>query len=656
MSATPSATLEQASVLLATDPAGAEQIANELLRHAPNDPRAALILASARRRQGDAEAALALLEPLARAFPRAALTHYELGAAHAARGADAQAIAALRHALGLQRNLPEAWRALGDLQFRAGDIAAADAAYAEHDRACVRDPLLTPAADALLAGDAGAAERLLRAQLIARPADPETLRMLADARARQGGLSEAAGLLECALDLDPAHDGVRFALADVLFRQQKGADALPLIEALLAADPRNPAYRNLLAACLGLVGDYDRAIGLYETLLADFPKQPRLWLNYGHTLRTLRRREQATAAYLRCIELAPGLGDAYWSLANLKTAPISADIEAQMTAQLRRDDLTSDDRLHLYYALGKALEDRGEHAAAFGNFQAGAALRRVQLSYDAAEVIALTARSKALFTPAFFAERAGAGSASDAPIFIVGLPRSGSTLVEQILASHSAVEGTMELPDIALLAAGLVRAEAAYPEVVASLSSDDLTALGEAYLERTRIHRKLGRAHFIDKMPNNFHHLGLIQLILPNAKIIDARRHPLGSCFSAFKQHFAYGHAFSYDLGDLGRYYRDYVDLMAHFDAALLGRVCRVIYEDLVEDTEAQVRRLLDHCGLAFEPGCLKFYENDRPVRTVSSEQVRRPIFRDGLDLWRSYEPQLGPLKAALGPALEGWR
>ena len=656
MAATPPATLEQASVLLATDPAEAGRMANQLLRAAPNDPRAALILASARRRQGDAEAALALLEPLARAFPRAALTHYELGAAHAARGADGPAIAALRHALGLQRDLPEAWRALGDLLFRAGDIVGSDAAYAEHARASVRDPLLAPAADALLAGDAAAAERLLRAHLNARPAGPDALQMLADALARQGGLSGAAGLLERALDLDPAHDGARFALADVLFRQQKGAEALPLIETLFAADPSNPAFRNLLAACQGLVGDYDRAIELYEALLADFPKQPRIWLNYGHTLRTLRRREEATDAYLRCIDLAPSLGDAYWSLANLKTAPISAEIEAQMAAQMRRDDLTSDDRLHLHYALGKALEDRGDHTAAFENFRAGAALRRAQLSYDAADVVALTARSKALFTKGFFAARDGAGSASDAPIFIVGLPRSGSTLIEQILASHSAVEGTMELPDIGLIAAGLIGPGKAYPDVIADLSASDLAALGEAYLARTAIHRRLGRAHFIDKMPNNFLHVGLIQLILPNAKIIDARRHPLGSCFSAFKQHFAYGHAFSYDQGDLGRYYRDYVDLMAHVDTVLPGRVCRVIYEDLVEDTETQVRRLLDHCGLPFEPGCLTFYENDRPVRTVSSEQVRRPIFRDGLDLWKSYEPWLGPLKAALGPALETWR
>jgi tetratricopeptide (TPR) repeat protein len=648
--------IERASNLLATDPAAAEALARQVLGHSPRDPRAALILASAQRRQGDAAAALGILEPLAKAFPQAALTRFELGAALAAVGEDARATAALRQAVGLQRTLPQAWQALGDLLFRAGDIPGADAAYAEQARAALRDPALAPAADALLAGEPDRAERLLNAHLAARPAGAEALQMLAEALARQSRLPEAAARLARALELEPGRDGARFALADVLFRQQKATEAMALLETLLAADPHAPACRNLMAACLGMVGEYEAALALYEVLLADFPKQPRIWLNYGHTLRTVRRRDEATAAYVRCIALAPGLGDAYWSLANLKTAPITAEVEAQMAAQLARPELADDDRLHLHYALGKAQEDRGDHAAAFANFDAGAALRRRQLRYDAAGTTALMRRSKALFTPGFFAERAGGGSPSDAPIFIVGLPRSGSTLVEQILASHPAVEGTMELPDIALIAAGLGREDRPYPEVVADLSAADLSALGETYLERTAIHRRLGRARFIDKMPNNFHHLGLIRLILPNATIIDARRHPLGSCFSAYKQHFAYGHAFSYDLVDLGAYYRDYVELMAHFDAVQPGVVHRVIYEDLVEDTEGQVRRLLDHCGLPFEPACLRFYENDRPVRTVSSEQVRRPIFREGLDLWKAYEPWLGPLKAALGPALEGWR
>jgi hypothetical protein len=356
--------------------------------------------------------------------------------------------------------------------------------------------------------------------------------------------------------------------------------------------------------------------------------------------------------------LAPGLGDAYWSLANLKVASFSAAEEAAMQAQAARDDLSTDDRLHLHYALGKAFEDRGDYAASFENYASGARLRREAIAYSADEGHAQMLRSKRVFTPSLFADHEGQGHPSDEPIFILGLPRSGSTLIEQILASHSAVEGTMELPYIGLIALSLGARGAGdpYPEAMATLDAGALARLGESFTDSAGQHRKLGKPFFIDKMPNNFSHIGLIQLILPKAKIIDARRHPLGVCFSAFKQHFAQGQNFTYDLGDLGRFYRDYVELMAHFDTVLPGRIHRVIYEDLVEDTETQVRRLLDYCGLPFEEGCLRFYENTRAVRTVSSEQVRRPIFRGGLDQWRHYEPWLGPLKAALGPALEGWR
>jgi hypothetical protein len=339
----------------------------------------------------------------------------------------------------------------------------------------------------------------------------------------------------------------------------------------------------------------------------------------------------------------------------------SAAEEGAMMAQLARPDLSVEDRFHLHYALGKALEDRGEFAGSFDHYAAGAKLRRGEIQYDAAETTAQTRRAAALFTGDFFASRAGGGSQDPAPIFIVGLPRSGSTLVEQILASHSSVEGTMELPEMAAMVASLIRGggkpdPTVYPGVLAALSAEERAGLGEAFIERTRIHRKLGRPFFIDKMPQNFWHIGLIQLVLPNARIIDARRHPMAACFSAFKQHFARGQGFSYDLGEVGRYYRDYVDLMAHLDEVLPGRIHRVIYEDMVEDTEGQVRRLLAYCGLAFEPACLRFHENERAVRTASSEQVRRPIFREGVDHWRHYETWLGPLKEALGPALESWR
>ncbi|MBS0412621.1 MAG: sulfotransferase, partial [Proteobacteria bacterium] len=458
----------------------------------------------------------------------------------------------------------------------------------------------------------------------------------------------------------PDFDGARFSYAHILYQRQKAAEALPHVERLLARDPRDAAYRSLMAACLTLVGEFKRVNALYEGLLADYPQQSRIWLNYGHILRTVGRRDDAVAAYRRCIELAPDLGDAYWSLANLKVETFSAEQRAVMEAQLRRPDVADEDRLHLHYALGKALEDEGEAEASFAHYARGADIRRRAAPYRAQDTTALMERTRALFTPDFLAARAGSGDPAPDPIFIVGLPRAGSTLVEQILASHSQVEGTMELPDLGLIAQDLDedarRLGRRYPDVLDSLEPAGLAALGARYLDSTRIHRKLGRPFYIDKMPNNFLHTGLIHLILPNARIIDARRHPMASCFSAFKQHFAEGQDFTYDLTDLGLYYHDYVALMAHFDAVLPGRVHRVIYEDMVEDAEGQIRRLLDYCGLPFEEGCLNFHRNGRAVRTVSSEQVRRPIFREGLDQWRRYDPWLGPLRTALGPALDDWR
>ena len=645
------AALEEAAALLARSPAMAEQRAAAILRSAPHDPRPALILASARRRRGDHAAALVLLEPLAQTHPRAARTQYELGLARDGMGDRAGGLAALRQAVSLNRELPEAWRALGDALFRAGDVQGADAAFAEHRRACLSDPRLKAAADALSADAPEAAETLLRAHLGIKPDNLSALQMLGEALGRLGRHTEAEGVLERALALDPGFDGARFTYAEILFQQQKAADALPHLHRLMARDGADPAYRNLLAACLSLVGDLDEVDRLYRELLVEYPNQPRIWLNHGHALRTVGRFEAAVAAYRRCIALSPGLGDAYWSLANLKLASFSDQEVQAIEAQLTRRDLPKADRLHLHYALGKALEDRADFARSFEHYAAGAALRRRQIHYSAEATTAERRQACAALTPAFFAARMGAGAEARDPIFVVGLPRSGSTLVEQILASHPAVEGTMELPDIGLIARSLGDGEA-----LERLGPADLERLGEQYLKTTQVHRKLGKPFFIDKMPNNFRHVGLIHLMLPRATIIDVRRHPLGAGFSVFKQHFAQGQSFSYDLAEIGRYYRDYVALMDHVDRVLPGRVHRVIYEDMVEDTETQVRRLLEHCGLPFDARCLSFYDNDRAVKTVSSEQVRRPIFRQGLDQWTHYKPWLGPLKAALGPALQDWR
>jgi len=651
--------LARVGELMAARPDLAERQAEEILKVAPGDPRAELAIGMARRRRGDLAGARGVLGPLAGAQPRSAQTHFEWAMVLAAVGEGPAAIAALRHAVSLKRAMPEAWRALGDLLLAAGDDKGADAAYAEQIRASVHDPVLIGAADAMCEDRLDVAEHLLRDHLRAHPTDVAAMRMLAETGTRLARYAEVEALLLHCLTLAPSFSGARYNLAIVLYRQQKAADAIPHIEILLAEDPREPSYRNLLAACLGLVGEYGRAIEVYESVLAEFPGQPKVWLSYGHVLKTAGRAEEAVDVYNRCIAMAPELGESYWSLANLKTQPLDAGQEARMRALLSREDLGSEDRLHLNFALGKALEDRREFEAAFDNYARGARLRLADVPYDADMTTAQMRRAKALFTADFFAERAGAGSSAPDPIFVVGLPRSGSTLIEQILSSHSAVEGTMELPEIVTIArtlGGQSARDGGYPEILATLSPEDLAAWGDKYIERTRIQRKLGRTFFIDKMPNNFQHIGLIRLILPNARIIDARRNPLGACFSAFKQHFARGQSFSYDLADLGRYYADYVALMRHFDEAAPGAVHRVIYENMVEDTEGEVRRLLAYCGLPFEEGCLRFYDNARAVRTASSEQVRRPIFREGLEQWRNFEPWLGPLKSALGSTLEAWR
>jgi tetratricopeptide (TPR) repeat protein len=655
--ATLNAAVARASAALATDPASAQREAESVLRHAPQDPRARLILASARRRRGDPSGAIAILRPLATAFPRAAHTQYELGAALLALG-DPAAEAALRQAVALKPDLAEAWRALGDLLFARGDNPGAEAAYASHDRAGVRDPILAKAADALYGGRLTEAEERLREVILGNPRHVGAVRLMAEVFRRLERLAPAEVLLIQALALEPAHAGTRLALADCLYRQQRPAEALAEVTPLLEQDPSAIVYLNLRAACLSGLGRFDEAIAAYDELLRMVPGQSRLWVNQGHALRMVGRRAHAVAAYRKAIALSPSLGEAYWSLADLKAEPLSAADEAAIAAQLQRPDITLDDRVNLHFALGKALEDRGGHdAEAFAHYAQGARLHPRAEGYDPDEESRLMSRAKRVFTTPFFASRKDWGCSAEDPIFVIGMPRSGSTLVEQILASHSAVEGTMELPDIGHLASRLGGdASLAYPEGLERLDARAATRLGEAYLERTRIQRRSDRPFFIDKMPNNFRHVGFIHLILPRAKIIDIRRHPMAAGFSGFKQHFAQGHAYSYDLGELGRYYRDYVDLMAHYDAVLPGRVHRVIYEDLVEDTEAKVRGLLAYCGLPFEEACLRFHQTNRAVRTVSSEQVRRPIFREGLDHWRRFQPWLGPLEDALGPALKSWR
>jgi len=582
------------------------------------------------------------------------------GLALGASGKGEEAIAALRRAVHLKPDQPEAWRALGDHYSALEMREAADEAFAQHLRWSTKDPRLMSAALALSENRIPEAEQQLREHLKRHPTDVVAIRMLAEVAARIGRGSDAENLLARCLELAPGFRAARQNYAMVLHRQNKWAEALHEVDLLMQDEPDNPGLRNLKAAVLVRIGDYAASIALYRSVLRDYPRQPKVWMSLGHALKTANQNVEAIEAYRRCIALSPGFGEVWWSLANLKTFRFTSDETATMRAQLTRDDLTNDDRLHFHFSLGKALEDAGDYATSFDHYAKGNSLRRKLIRYDADDNSAHVARSRKLFTPAFFAAHAGAGDPAPDPIFIVGLPRSGSTLVEQILATHSRVEGTQELPDIAMIARAVANrtsrdAGSAYPRALDKYSADELQALGARYLEQTRIQRKTTRPFFIDKMPNNFAHVGLIHLILPNAKIIDARRHPLGCCFSCFKQHFARGQTFTYDLAELGRYYRDYVELMAHFDAVLPGRVHRVFYERMVEDTEAEVRRLLAYCGLPFEDAVLRFHENRRAVRTASSEQVRQPIFREGLDQWQHFAPWLGPLESALGEVLAAY-
>ena len=510
-------------------------------------------------------------------------------------------------------------------------------------------PRLIEAALAMNDNDLPRAEPLLRAQLKEFPFDVAAIRLMAELAGRIGRYRDAENLLRRALELSPGFTAARANLALVLYRQNRPEEAIAQLNQVAEEEPENQGRANLQAAALGRIGEFDEALGLYEQVLAKAPRQPRIWMSYGHMLKTVGRSADGVAAYRKAIELMPELGEAWWSLANLKTVRFTdADIAA-MEAALAHGGIAREDRFHLDFALGKALEDRGAADAAFAHYAAGNALRRESLDYSADDNSRFVDKMIEVATPEFMAARAGQGCDARDPIFVLGMPRAGSTLVEQILASHSQIEGTSELPDMPVLA----RRDSRYPVNLPELSAADLRTLGEQYLQRTRIQRKTDRPFFIDKLPNNWAHVLFIRLILPNAKIIDARRHPLGCCFSNFKQHFARGQAFSYSLTDMGRYYRDYVRLLAHMDRVQPGAVHRVTYEAMVDDTEAEVRALLGYCGVAFEDNCLAFHQNARAVRTASSEQVRQPIFREGTEGWKAFAQHLDPLRAALGPVLD---
>ena len=646
--------LLQAATLLDTDPAAAARLALGILALSPGHLDATLLLATARRSCGESGAALGAVGELAAAAPGSAVLQLELGRAALAAARPEEARAALERAVAMQPDLADGWRELSRVYAECGEDFRCDAAYAHFSRLVPEEGHLAEEAAAIGARRLAVAESLLHRRLAASPQDAAAMRMLAEAATLRECFPEAERLLHQCLAIAPGFARARFELIVALHAQQKAAPMLPQLERLLAQDPASFELRSLQASALILLAQNDRSIAILARLLEEFPTRPGAWLAYGHVLRAAGQIDEAISAYRRSIQVSPGFGEGYFCLANLKTFRFDpGEIEAMRT-QLAREDLADNDRWHFEFALGKADEDAGDYAPSFAHYDRGNGLRRASIYYDAGANTAHTERTKALYTSAFFAERRGWGCGASDPIFVVGLPRSGSTLLEQILATHSQVEGTRELPDVPGFAYELgawpPRQEGAiYPASVARLSRQQLEAYGGRYLTQTQPHRILGRPRFIDKMPNNFMNVGFIHLMLPNARIIDARRHPLGCCFANYKQHFQMGLHFTYNLEDMARFYRDYFQLMEHFDTVLPGRVHRVHYEHLVANPQGEVRRMLDYCGLPFEEACLRFHETRRVVQTASSEQVRRPLYADAVDQWRNYEPWLGSVTKVLG-------
>jgi tetratricopeptide (TPR) repeat protein len=603
---------------------------------------------------------LETLDRLEQTHPRFSRLHQERGLCFVALRDAPRAIESLLRAVNINPALPMSWRMLEGVYRLSGqpDNAATAAAHVATLKAL---PPEVVAATALFSdGDLTPAEQMIRAYLLQHGDHPEAMRLLAKIGMARDVLDDAETLLEAVLTLAPDHRAARYEYAQTLVQRHKFAQARAQAQRLLELDPNNADYRATAATAAVGLGDHETAIGLYRGLLVDAPNAADVHLWLGHALKTVGRTAEAIEAYRAAAKARPGFGDAYWSLANLKLYRFEDDEIERMRAEEASPSIPPLDRHHLCFALGKALEDRGETADSWTYYARGNALKRAESRYRPEILETNTAEQIRVCTSAFFHERRGWGAPDPDPIFIVGLPRSGSTLLEQILSSHSQVDGTQELPDIQAMVLELQGRDPdfdhpRYPAALGDLSAQDAARLGEKYLADTKVYRA-GRPRFIDKMPNNFRHIGLIHLILPKAKIIDARREPMSCCFSNLKQLFAQGQEFVYSIEDIARYYRTYLDLMAHWDEALPGRVLRVHYEDVVADLEGSVRRLLDYCDLSFEPGCIDFHKTKRSVRTPSSEQVRQPIFRDGLDQWKTYEPWLAPLKTALGDALERYR
>jgi len=646
--------IAQARALLERNrPTEALSLTARLMVFHPDDRDLLYVHAVTQRLLGQIPEALATLSRMELLYPHYPRLHQERGNCHAAARAANPAILAFERAVQLNPSLPSSWSMLESLYATTGQSAQSLRAR-DMVRQLSELPREIVAAFSMYAdGEAEEAETLIRGFIQAHGNHVEALRLLAKIALDFEIADDASVLLEYILRVAPDHQAARYEYVLVLMKQYRHAEALIHIKQLLEGQPGALAYRLTHATLLSVLSDFEHAIPDFRDLVAANPRDVDLYLAFGNALQTVGDYGAAISTLRRAIDLQPACGDAHWALANLKTYQFSAEELARMRVVEAAQSLRIRDRIHFCFALGKALEDQADYAESFQYYARGNALKKSSVRYLPEAIERMVALQKSVCTDAFFEARQHFGCASADPIFIVGVPRSGSTLIEQILASHSKVQGTMELGDIPRLVSRLqgratADADPRYPGVLTELSAEDCRHFGEKYIADTRVYRNAS-PYFIDKMPNNFRHLGLIHLILPNARIIDARRDPMSCCFSNFKQLYASGQQFAYSFEDLARYYRAYLELMAHWDAVLPGRVLRVQHEHVALDLENSVRRLLDFCGLEFERGCLDFHENVRPVHTVSSQQVRRPINREGLDQWKHFESWLAPLRERLG-------
>jgi len=634
--------------------------AEALLRRAPSQRRALYLSALNLRLMGQPKQALQTLAALERAHPGYSLLFQERGHCHVTLGDPGRAIESFERAVELNPALASSWARLEELLSAAGQPQRAGVAAQHLSQLHELPAAIVEAGSLFCDGEHRAAEDLLTRYIAGNGRHVEALRLLGRIAQRRGAASQAEDQFREVVDSAPGYVAARLDFVRILIERQKYAEALQQVERRLQAAPSDPEAGYLRATILAGLGRHEEAVAIFRELLAEMPQRNPLRIVLGHSLQALGRIDEAIAAYREATSGAAEIGDAYWSLANLKTYRFVDREIARMRALEALPGPGLPDRAQLCFALGKALEDRAEFGASWAFYQRGNSLMRARSGYRAEAIENNARRLIETCTEAFFAARSGAGAADRDPIFIVGLPRSGSTLLEQILASHPDVDGTQELHDIPRIVAELQGQEsnrntARYPDLLPGLDPLLFERLGRRYLDDTRAYRR-GRPRFIDKMPNNFRHVGLIHLMLPNATIIDIRREPMACCLSNFKQLFARGQEFCYGIEEIARYYRTYLELMRHWNKVLPGRVLRLGYEDLVEDLEASVRRILAHCGLQFDPACLDFHRSGRAVNTASSEQVRQPLFREGLTQWRHYEPWLGPLKEMLGDAIDRYR